>query len=83
VINVAAGGRVSLLELIRALQHILGTNVEPVFKPSREGDVHDSQADIFKARQLLSFEPSTLFEDGLRKTVDWYQRARSAAGSRV
>jgi dTDP-D-glucose 4,6-dehydratase len=32
---------------------------------------------------LLSFEPSTLFEDGLRKTVDWYQRARSAAGSRV
>lgn len=83
VINVAAGGRVSLLELIRALQHILGTNVEPLFKPPREGDVHDSQADIFKARQLLEFEPSTLFEDGLRKTVDWYQRARSVAGSRA
>jgi nucleoside-diphosphate-sugar epimerase len=83
VINVAAGGRVSLLELIHSLQHILGTHVEPVFKPSREGDVHDSQADIFKARQILGFEPTTSFEDGLRKTVDWYQHARAAAGSRA
>jgi nucleoside-diphosphate-sugar epimerase len=83
VINVAAGGRVSLLELIRALQHILGTNVEPNFKPPREGDVHDSQADIFKARQLLEFEPATLFEDGLRKTVDWYQHARSTTAARA
>ncbi|HVZ20545.1 MAG TPA: SDR family oxidoreductase [Vicinamibacterales bacterium] len=82
VINVAAGGRVSLLELIRALQHILGTSVEPIFKPSREGDVHDSQADIFKARQLLGFEPTTPFEEGLRRTVEWYQQSRVTAGSR-
>jgi nucleoside-diphosphate-sugar epimerase len=54
-----------------------------VFKPSREGDVHDSQADIFKARQILDFEPTTSFDDGLRKTVDWYQRAHAAAGSRT
>jgi nucleoside-diphosphate-sugar epimerase len=71
VINVATGGRVSLLDLIAALQEILGTSVEPVFGPAREGDVRDSQADIEKARQVLKFSPSVPFEEGLRKTVAW------------
>jgi UDP-N-acetylglucosamine/UDP-N-acetyl-alpha-D-glucosaminouronate 4-epimerase len=73
VINLAVGGRISLLEVLRALQVVLGKTVEPTFAPEREGDVRDSQADIFKARQLLGFEPRTSFEEGLRKTVEWYQ----------
>jgi len=73
VINVAAGGRVSLLELIRALQVITGKNTEPEFGPTREGDVKDSQADIFKARQMLGFEPGVPFDEGLRRTVAWFQ----------
>jgi nucleoside-diphosphate-sugar epimerase len=72
IINVAAGGRVSLLDLVRTLQLILGTGVEPEFGPVREGDVRDSQADIFKARKLLGFEPHVAFEDGLRRTVEWF-----------
>jgi nucleoside-diphosphate-sugar epimerase len=75
VINVAAGGRISLLELVGSLQRILGVEAAPEFGPPREGDVRDSQADIFKARQKLSFEPQTAFEDGLRETVTWYQAA--------
>ena len=73
VINVAVGGRVSLLELVRALQVIFDKPLEPTFGPTREGDVRDSQADIFKARQLLGFEPSVPFEDGLRRTVEWFR----------
>jgi nucleoside-diphosphate-sugar epimerase len=73
VINVAAGGRVSLLELVRALDVILNKHTEPVFGPTREGDVRDSQADIYRARHLLGFEPSVSFEDGLRRTVAWFQ----------
>src|SRR5262249_29860819 len=72
VINVAAGGRVSLLEVIRALQVIFRSSLEPSFGPTREGDVRDSQADIYKARHLLGYEPSVPFEDGLRQTVAWY-----------
>jgi nucleoside-diphosphate-sugar epimerase len=72
VINVAAGGRVSLLDLVRSLQVILRTDVVPMHAPPREGDVRDSQADIFKARQLLGFEPFVTFGDGLRETVEWY-----------
>jgi len=73
VINVAAGGRVSLLELVRSLQVILHSGAEPVFVPPREGDVRDSQADISKAKRLLGFEPAVAFEDGLRRTVAWFQ----------
>ncbi len=72
VINVAAGGRISLLELVRGLQIILQKDIAPTFGPTREGDVRDSQADIHKARQLLGFEPSVSFEEGLRRTVGWY-----------
>lgn len=73
VFNVAVGGRVSLLELVRTLNVILGTELEPVLGEPRAGDVRDSQADILKARQRLAFEPQVTFETGLRHTVDWYR----------
>jgi nucleoside-diphosphate-sugar epimerase len=73
IINVAVGGRISLLELIRTLQVILKTDVAPVLGPAREGDIRDSQADITKARQLLGFSPVVPFDEGLRQTVEWFQ----------
>jgi nucleoside-diphosphate-sugar epimerase len=73
VINVACGGRISLLDLIRTLQGILKQKAEPTFGPPREGDVRDSQADIEKARRHLDFAPAMAFEDGLRETVAWFQ----------
>ena len=82
VINVANGGRVTLLELVRALQIILCQTIQPVFDPPREGDVRDSQADIFKARQLLGFAPNVPFEDGLRRTVTWYRTSMAVANAR-
>ena len=66
VINVAGGGRISLLEVLRTLQNILRKPIDPTFGPTREGDVRDSQADIHKARQMLGFEPRMPLEDGLR-----------------
>jgi nucleoside-diphosphate-sugar epimerase len=83
VMNVAAGGRVSLLELVRQLQLILGSNVEPIFGPTREGDVRDSQADIFKARRLLGFEPSVPFDEGLRRTVAWHRPAGATSNAKA
>jgi UDP-glucose 4-epimerase len=73
VFNVAVGGRISLLELVRTLQLLLKTDLEPVFHEAREGDVRDSQADVAKARQRLGFDPQTPFDVGLRHTVDWYK----------
>jgi nucleoside-diphosphate-sugar epimerase len=71
VFNVACGKRYTLLDLVAALNKILGTNLEPMFGPRRQGDVMHSLADIEKARRLLGYEPSISFEEGLERTVVW------------
>ena len=65
VINVATGGRISLNELLRVMNGIIGTNMQAVYKEPRAGDVRDSQADISKARTLLGYEPAVSLEEGL------------------
>ena len=79
VINVATGGRVSLNELLRVMNGIVGTNLRAIFKESRAGDVKDSQADISKARALLGYRPIVPLEEGLRHTIDWCRSDRVAA----
>lgn len=74
-INVATAGRVSLNELLRVLQGILGTSLTPVYGPPRIGDVRDSQASIDKAARLLGYAPVVPFEEGLRRTVAWFRGA--------
>ena len=76
VINVATGGRISLNQLFRAVRDVVGGQVDPVYAAVRPGDVRDSQADIQKARRTLGYEPSVSFEDGLRKTLEWYRASQ-------
>jgi UDP-glucose 4-epimerase len=73
IFNLATGNRISLNQLLAALKQIFGSDVEPIFKDGRAGDVRDSQADISKAEQRLGYKPSVGFEDGLRRTVDWFK----------
>lgn len=73
VINVATGGRISLLELFEAMKRLTGAAVDPVFAEGRAGDVRDSQADIAKARRLLDYEPRVSFDEGLARTIAWYK----------
>ncbi len=72
VFNVAAGGKISLLELIAALNKLLKTNVAARHEPARIGDVRESMADITLARQLLGYEPRISFDEGLRQSIDYY-----------
>jgi len=78
-INVATGGRISLNELLRVMQQIVGTSLQPVYAETRQGDVQDSQADITKARTRLGYEPTVDLEEGLRRTLDWFRRDRDDA----
>jgi UDP-N-acetylglucosamine/UDP-N-acetyl-alpha-D-glucosaminouronate 4-epimerase len=71
VINVATGGRISLNELLLTMNRIVGSHLEAVYKESREGDVHDSQADISKAKKLLGYVPIVPLDEGLKHTLDW------------
>ena len=71
VFNVATNGRISLNQLLETLKKIFGSDVEPIYKEARAGDVRDSQADIKKAERLLGYKPSVGLEEGLRETVKW------------
>ena len=79
VFNVANGKQTSLLELIAALNELLGTNVEPVLAPARVGDVRESLADITQARKHLKYEPVVEFDDGLRRSIEYYKQVASAS----
>lgn len=80
VINVATGGRISILDLATTMAAQLGVKVAPEFVAARTGDVRDSQADIEKARRLLGYEPIVGFEEGLRRTLEWYRTTMVAKG---
>jgi len=82
VINVATGGRISLNELLRVINQIVGTDMKPVYGPARAGDVRDSQADISKARRLLKYTPVVDLEEGLRRTLAWCRTESPAATGR-
>jgi UDP-glucose 4-epimerase len=72
-INVACGERYSLLALLQAMCRILDVRTEPEFLPARAGDVRHSQASIEMARRELGFTPRVGFEEGLRRTVEYYR----------
>jgi len=73
VFNVGTGKSVNLLELVAALNEVLGTNIAPTHGPARTGDVRFSLAKIDHIRAALGYEPATGFVEGLRKTVEWMQ----------
>lgn len=72
-INVACGSQFTLLDLIASINRVLGTKIEPVFADERPGDVRESLADITLARTLLHYEPSVGFDEGLRRSIDYYK----------
>jgi nucleoside-diphosphate-sugar epimerase len=82
VINVATGGRISLNELLRTMNRVVGTDLEALYREPRAGDVRDSQADITKAGALLGYTPSVGLEEGLEKTLQWCRAESASAGGR-
>jgi nucleoside-diphosphate-sugar epimerase len=74
VFNVAIGRRVDLNETFQALKKIIGYQGEVKYAPERAGDVKHSLADLTRARKHLGYQPKVDFEEGLRRTVDWYKQ---------
>ena len=73
VMNIACGDRYTLLQLFQFIQEIIGTNLKPLHADPRPGDVKHSLADIDRARELLGYQPGIDLQEGLKKTVPWYQ----------
>ena len=73
VFNVATGSRVDLNETFRVLKKLTGYAGEVGYGPERTGDVKHSLADLSLARKHLGYEPIVNFEEGLRRTIEWYR----------
>jgi len=69
IYNIGSGRSVSVLELVRIMQKILGVEVQTEFAPPRVGDVKHSQADIRKANDELGYMPTVTIEEGLRELL--------------
>jgi nucleoside-diphosphate-sugar epimerase len=73
--NIACGGRFTLLDLLGKLKQIIGSDIEPIHEPARVGDVRDSQAGIEAAQQALGYGVKVDFDEGLRRTAEWFRKA--------
>jgi len=73
--NVGCGDRVSLLDIIDRLEKLLGRPVERRHTPPRAGDVPHTLADVGKAERLLGYRPGVEFDEGLRRTLEYFNTA--------
>jgi UDP-glucose 4-epimerase len=73
VFNVGTGRRVSLNETFELLQGLTSYTGQPKYGPERGGDIKHSLADIAKAKAGLGYKVEVDFEEGLRRTVQWYR----------
>jgi UDP-N-acetylglucosamine/UDP-N-acetyl-alpha-D-glucosaminouronate 4-epimerase len=81
VINIGTGARISLNETLQLLREISGNDLQAKYDSLRDGDIRDSQADVTLSRELLKYEPTVDFAEGLRRTFEWYQESEAKAAA--
>ncbi len=72
--NIATGSGITVNELVKALNSVMGTDLEPVFEAERPGDIKYSLADVTLAKKRLEFVARTPLQEGLEQTVAWYTK---------
>ncbi len=77
VYNVAIGEKYSVNYLYHSIKDYLGSKIEPIHREPREGDIRNSLADISQAKDLLGYQPTTKFETGLVKTIEYFKELYS------
>jgi UDP-glucose 4-epimerase len=79
IFNVATGKRADLNQAFQLLKKITGYAGDVKYNPGRSGDVKHSLADLSRTEKHLGYKPTVDFEEGLRRTVDWYREQQSPA----
>ncbi len=78
VFNVGHGERTSLIEVKNLIEKYTGQKLDLEMRAPRVGDVKHTQADISKISGTLGYKPLINFEDGLKKTVEWFNQRKAA-----
>ena len=72
VFNIGGGSRISVNDLIKKIEEIVGKKARIKYIEKQKGDVRDTLADVNKAKAELSWMPKVGIEEGLRKFVEWW-----------
>jgi UDP-glucose 4-epimerase len=72
--NAGNGCRITLKEAWALVQRLEGVEIPAQFGPPRAGDVRHSQADTTSAVAELGHAPKFSFEEGMRRTLEWYRK---------
>ena len=78
-INVGTGNRYTLNQTLALLEKVSGQPARAKYAAPREGDIRDSQADISLAQETLGYRPRFGFEEGLKRTWEWFCANQRAA----
>jgi UDP-glucuronate 4-epimerase len=79
IINLGNHYAVSLLELVRELEGVLGLSAAIDWQSEQPGDVRQTWARIDKATRLLGYQPATTFTQGLRHFAEWMSAGAARA----
>jgi UDP-glucose 4-epimerase len=82
IVNLASGEEKEIKRIIAMIMSLMGYSGEPIFKKPRPADVRRHRGDISLARRLINYSPTSDFEPGLTKTIEWYRKARAKARER-
>jgi dTDP-glucose 4,6-dehydratase len=72
-VNIGNPAELTVLEFAKTIQKLTGTKSEIVFKPLPEDDPKVRQPDITKARAKLGWEPKVKLQEGLERTIGYFQ----------
>ncbi len=73
IINIACGKRTTVNTLAEKISKILNKDISPSHDKPRPGDVKHSYADVSRAERFLNYVPKVSFDEGLKKTIQWYK----------
>jgi len=71
MVNLGTGVGTSVLDIVRGLNAILGTHLEPIHEAARPGEIQRIYLDASRAKRVLGWAPRVAFTDGLKRTVEW------------
>ena len=83
IYNVGNGQPVEVVDLVDALEKVIGKRAERELLPMRPVDVLETFADSSELQRVTGFAPNTAIEDGLRRFVEWFERYRFAENNLV
>ena len=75
VYNIGGGSRVSVNQVLRLIEQVVGKPVTIAREDAQKGDMRDTYAETTRARRDLGFTPTVTLEEGLRAQFEWMKAA--------